>query len=271
MSATVSRPRIMFVDDEPSVRAVFGRVMATSCEVVLAADGVDALAKLEERGPFEVVITDLHMPRMDGFALVDALVVRAPDTVRAVISAHASFEAAMQLINSGHVFALLEKPLTPAALENAVLRCVERHRLVVGERQLAAQAITESIAALSELVLVASPAAYRRSSDTSRCARFLSARLGLGDGRALELASLLATFIELREERRGCEVDRSHLPLEQSRILHAARVVSALRARGKSSSDIAAAVGALSATLGPELVGAVGAYLREASEAPAAA
>jgi DNA-binding response OmpR family regulator/cellulose synthase/poly-beta-1,6-N-acetylglucosamine synthase-like glycosyltransferase len=61
---------ILVVDDEPMIRKVVGRgLTAAGCTVVYAADGEEALARLSEALP-DLVISDVTMPRMDGFELV---------------------------------------------------------------------------------------------------------------------------------------------------------------------------------------------------------
>jgi chemosensory pili system protein ChpA (sensor histidine kinase/response regulator) len=72
-------PMIMVVDDSLTVRKITSRILGRAgYQVVTATDGVDALEKLEEFTP-DVMILDIEMPRMDGFALVRELR-RVPET-----------------------------------------------------------------------------------------------------------------------------------------------------------------------------------------------
>ena len=72
-------PLIMVVDDSLTVRKITSRILGRAgYQVVTATDGVDALEKLEEFMP-DVMILDIEMPRMDGFALVRELR-RVPET-----------------------------------------------------------------------------------------------------------------------------------------------------------------------------------------------
>jgi chemosensory pili system protein ChpA (sensor histidine kinase/response regulator) len=65
--------RVMFVDDSLSVRKVAERAFAAmGVEVTTAVDGLDALAKMRE-ATFDLVFTDLEMPRMHGFELIREL------------------------------------------------------------------------------------------------------------------------------------------------------------------------------------------------------
>lgn len=65
--------RYLVVDDEPMVRTVVRRILrARGGLVAEAADGLDAL-EVFERSTFDLVITDISMPRMDGLELIQAL------------------------------------------------------------------------------------------------------------------------------------------------------------------------------------------------------
>src|SRR5205085_11412291 len=64
------RPRVLFIDDSLSVRTVAERFLAAlGAEVTLAVDGADGLARLRQAS-FDLVFTDLEMPRLHGFDLI---------------------------------------------------------------------------------------------------------------------------------------------------------------------------------------------------------
>lgn len=65
--------RLLFVDDDPILRE-FAQVNLASAqaEVDVAADGVEALEALSRRH-YDLLLLDLHMPRMDGFAVLDSV------------------------------------------------------------------------------------------------------------------------------------------------------------------------------------------------------
>ena len=69
-SAAATLPTVMVVDDSLTVRKITGRLLAREgYQVMLAKDGVDALEQLLEARP-DVILSDIEMPRMDGFDLV---------------------------------------------------------------------------------------------------------------------------------------------------------------------------------------------------------
>ncbi|HWW53725.1 MAG TPA: hybrid sensor histidine kinase/response regulator [Acidimicrobiales bacterium] len=67
------RSRLLVVDDAMTVRELQRSILERAgYEVITAVDGVDAMARLAE-GPVDLVLTDVEMPRMDGFALTEAI------------------------------------------------------------------------------------------------------------------------------------------------------------------------------------------------------
>jgi CheY-like chemotaxis protein len=75
---TAARLRLLFVDDEPALREVASAVLAEQgYDVLTAEDGLDALRLLADPLP-DVVISDLTMPRMSGFELLEVVRERFP-------------------------------------------------------------------------------------------------------------------------------------------------------------------------------------------------
>ena len=71
-------PTVLVVEDEASVRHICARILeAEGYRVLTAGDGLEALAVLEAAGPaIQLVISDLRMPRLDGFQLSACLAAR---------------------------------------------------------------------------------------------------------------------------------------------------------------------------------------------------
>ena len=65
-----SQPRIVFVDDDAAVREAVELALGTlSCEVITAGDGLQGWEEIQCRLP-DLIITDINMPRLDGFELL---------------------------------------------------------------------------------------------------------------------------------------------------------------------------------------------------------
>ena len=123
---TVERGRILIVDDKDNMRALVRDILAPQHDVVVAADGPSACEQLEA-GRFEVVLTDVRMPGLDGFELVRLIKERWPLTEVVMMTAFASVPAAVEAIRQG-AYDYIQKPLDPDDVELVVTRALERHR-----------------------------------------------------------------------------------------------------------------------------------------------
>jgi HD-like signal output (HDOD) protein len=108
MSAAV--PRVLFVDDEPRVlqglKAGFWRFRG-EWETEYACGGAEALALLAGQ-PFDVIVSDMRMPGMDGEALLRRVQADYPDVVRVVLSGQTDRDVAARMVHVAHQF--LAKP-----------------------------------------------------------------------------------------------------------------------------------------------------------------
>ena len=102
-------PRILVVDDEPKVRDILAKALRTLDFIVeTAADGPSAL-ELLRHGSFDLLVTDLRMPGMDGLALIRGARRIVADIPVVVITAFSSEASAIEAINIG-VCGYLTKP-----------------------------------------------------------------------------------------------------------------------------------------------------------------
>lgn len=92
---------VLFVDDEEGFLDVMGRrLRRRGFAPTLARSGEEALRALRE-APFDVVITDLKMPGMDGLELVDRLKREAPHVPVILITGHGGEEEAREALRRG--------------------------------------------------------------------------------------------------------------------------------------------------------------------------
>ena len=121
--------RILVADDEPGIREfVSDALELDSHDCVQAPDGRAAAKLLEERG-FDLVITDLKMPGMDGMALLRKIRAEQPEVEVIVMTAHGNVDNAVEAMKLG-AFEFLQKPLSgPDELRLLVSRALERRGL----------------------------------------------------------------------------------------------------------------------------------------------
>jgi len=108
--------RILVVDDEPLIRDFVAETLRRKkFDVVTAADGQEAIAKLES-SPFELIITDLKMPNKGGLDVLKAAKALHPQPLVIVTTAFGTIETAVDIMKQG-AFNFLIKPFSPEAIE----------------------------------------------------------------------------------------------------------------------------------------------------------
>src|SRR5580704_18580173 len=121
--------RVLIVDDEASQRAgLAGMVNAWGMAAETASEGAEALEKLA-KVPADVILTDLNMPGMDGFELLERLRSMGDAPPAIVITAFGSADSAVKTVHELGAFWFLEKPIQTSALEALVRRAASHGRL----------------------------------------------------------------------------------------------------------------------------------------------
>jgi putative two-component system response regulator len=118
-----ARPRVLCVDDEPVILQVLRRLLeGQGFETVTTNDPEAAVVAFDDR-PFDVVITDIHMPKMDGMTLMRTLRERLPDLPVMVVTGHGTVDTAIQALREG-ASGMLVKPFTGQELLAEVSRAL---------------------------------------------------------------------------------------------------------------------------------------------------
>jgi YesN/AraC family two-component response regulator len=114
--------RILFVDDEPMILQGIQhslRGMRGEWDVALANSGAEALETMAQT-PFDVVITDMRMPGMDGAQLLDLVKIKFPRTVRIILSGQSDRETILRSVGPSHQY--LSKPCDLDELKQRLMR-----------------------------------------------------------------------------------------------------------------------------------------------------
>ena len=122
--------RVLFVDDEPNVLAGLRRLLRSQraeWEMHFASSGAEAVQMLRESA-FDVVVSDMRMPGMNGAQLLSIVQKEWPDTVRLVLSGQSDLELTLRAVGPAHQY--LSKPCDADLLRDTISRtCAVRERL----------------------------------------------------------------------------------------------------------------------------------------------
>jgi YesN/AraC family two-component response regulator len=119
--------KILVVDDDPELRDTLNDwLVLEGHEVRVAADGLEAL-EWASWDAFDLVVTDLKMPNLDGLGLLDRLKALVPDVQVIFLSGEATKSDVIEAMREGRSFDFLEKPLSDlAVLSRAISRALAR-------------------------------------------------------------------------------------------------------------------------------------------------
>jgi len=124
----MARAQILVIDDEPLMREFLEETLVRSgYGVVPVADGTVGLAEIRNNS-YDLVITDLKMPGIDGLTLLEETVKNQPDMAVVIMTAYASVETAVKALKAGAVDYIM-KPFTPDEIEHVVRKALYERRL----------------------------------------------------------------------------------------------------------------------------------------------
>jgi DNA-binding NtrC family response regulator len=127
-SAFVSR--VLVVDDEERERAALAQMIAAlGFTVVPVGDGEEAL-KSHAANPAAIIVTDLMMPRMDGFELLKRMDALGDRTPTIVLTGFGSIEKAISVVHDLKAFWFLEKPVQSTILGALLERAAAQKRMI---------------------------------------------------------------------------------------------------------------------------------------------
>ncbi len=125
--------------------AGLARILGPDYEVSAVDNAAEAIALCASSAPFEVVVTDLKMPNMDGIDLLRWFNVNSPDTSGILYSGRADLNTIADAVNAGHIFRFLNKPCMPDELLEAVRAGHEKYATQTTTRILLRQATDEDM------------------------------------------------------------------------------------------------------------------------------
>lgn len=121
--------KILIVDDDEISREILqDAIEQPGVEIGLASDGVEGLEKLATQ-PFDILITDLNMPRMDGLTLLREARQRYPHILTIIITGYGSLESAIEAIRQG-TYDYIQKPFKIEEMTVTTRNAIEKIRIL---------------------------------------------------------------------------------------------------------------------------------------------
>lgn len=147
--------KILVVDDERSMRDFLSIMLKkTGYDVTTAVDGEEAV-KILHKDIFDLVITDLKMPKVDGLQVLKTVKELSPDTVVIVITAFASTETTVEAMKEG-AYDYITKPFQNDEMKIRIKKALEKRRLsaenILLKKQLKDRAVFDNIVGKSEKI-----------------------------------------------------------------------------------------------------------------------
>jgi serine phosphatase RsbU (regulator of sigma subunit) len=122
------KDKVLLVDDDAMVLAGLKRQLRNQFRIETALSGKEALKRIEEKGPFAVIVSDYFMPGMNGIEFLCRVKETDPDTVRMMLTGSADMSTAIQAVNEGSIFQFHPKPCPADTLGKAIQSGIEAYR-----------------------------------------------------------------------------------------------------------------------------------------------
>ncbi|HDL18229.1 MAG TPA: response regulator [Bacteroidetes bacterium] len=184
--------KILFVDDELNILHSIRRQLRKNFNMETALGGEEGLVKIEQNGPFAVVVSDFRMPGLNGVQFLAKVRNVAPDTVRMILTGYADVTTTITAVNEGNVFRFLTKPCPTEKLLTALSAGLHQYQLITAEKELLEKTLKGSVKILTEIMALVNPEAFGRSARIQRLVKNIAEEMHLPDIWELETAAMLS-------------------------------------------------------------------------------
>jgi len=126
---SIATAKILIVDDSEGTRTLCSKILEKEgYRVTQAENGEQALKRIKENS-YDLIVTDLMMPVMDGMELLEHIKAFHPDLPVIIMTAYASVATAVEAIKKG-AYDYVPKPFNPGELQITIEKALERRKLV---------------------------------------------------------------------------------------------------------------------------------------------
>jgi len=207
----MDKKRIIFVDDEQNVIDSMQRIffdMDDEWDMEFASSGKEALEYMKEQ-PFDVVISDMRMPEMDGAELLSLVKELYPATVRFILSGFSDKEMILRTVGPADQF--LTKPCNPEVVKTAITNALDGQKLVDQKKLRALASQMKSLPTLPTLYINLREAIESQKSSFSEIAGIVQTDVAI-TAKILQLVN--SAFFGLRNRIDNLKIALTYLGLE---------------------------------------------------------
>ncbi len=141
---------VLVVDDEPAIRDMLTHALSRESYEVLCADSAEEALDIIAQEPVDVVLSDEKMPGMSGTEFLAIIRRKYPDTIRMILTGHASLELAIHAINEGEIYRFFTKPCNMVDLIVTIRQALQ-HKDLMTENQRLLKIIQQQSSSLEAL------------------------------------------------------------------------------------------------------------------------
>ena len=116
---------IIIIDDSGDVLSALKRELSDEPYDILYADSGEEALNILSGTSCKVIISDVKMPVMDGFELLEKVRELYPDMIRVVLSGHSDVKLVLEIVNEKGIDRYLTKPWNTFDLKSTINQCIE--------------------------------------------------------------------------------------------------------------------------------------------------
>ena len=139
------KDKILLVDDESNVLSALKRALFDEPFAITSVTSAEAALEILQEEHFKVVISDERMLGMQGSEFLALVRTDYPETIRMMLTGHATLEAAMKAVNEGEIYRFFSKPWNDHDLKFAIRSAIEKFDLEAENRKLLATIKQQSL------------------------------------------------------------------------------------------------------------------------------
>lgn len=128
--------KVLVVDDEPTITELLKDALSRGSDIILSAPSAEEALGILDREQVDVVISDEMMPGMSGSEFLSVVRKKYPDTIRMILTGHASLESAIRAINEGEIYRFFTKPCNVFDLAVTVRQALQQKDLTKESQRL---------------------------------------------------------------------------------------------------------------------------------------